>query len=67
MITLTGQEASILAFIAQCPESKEIDKLKKQLDSNALEVAECILNKDRKSSDSHRKIANAILAWAGRL
>lgn len=65
MTQLNGHEASVLAFIARFPKSKDATRLAKTLDGAAKEIAEALLKGRSAATDvSSSAAARAMRNWA---
>lgn len=69
MRTLNGQEASILAIIAQCPnlDEAQINKLLKSLQDDSLLIALVMLNRVKNPSEEFKMAADGFISWAKNL
>jgi hypothetical protein len=66
MTQLTGQEASILAFIARFPDSADASELAKSLSGRSRKIADALIKRHSKGSRdaSSSAAARAVRAWA---
>lgn len=63
MTELTADDASILAFIARAPKSREAAQLAKRLQGPAKDIAEALMNESNQQTDVGTA-AQAMRKWA---